>query len=141
MVVILPGWGRCPDLVLPHWKTVWKEEPQFTVLLGDPVAPRSLFRIFRRTLENGTDSFAVAGIGGVFTPEIHRKKGHALEVLEKGFKVLPIYCVGAILFSKERDLYRRAGFTRMSDLHGGLWGRFNVDVRRNGWRVVPEVHF
>jgi GNAT superfamily N-acetyltransferase len=143
----------------PHLKQPWWDfatsgsDPEYTIYLSEneESEPESLLRLFKRTLVFPRIKLLAWGIGWVYTKPEYRGKGLGLRLLSETIALmendeLPSRAV-AILYSRDRDFYRRAGFVPLwSDEKQLLWGKsliYGVEItaRTNAPVIEPPGKF
>lgn len=100
----------------PSWFDFWRSleaaGPYSTVGLGYKGEIVSVLRLFQRDLFCGHVTLSTLAIGGVWTMEGARGKGHASELLRRCFTLSKLSYSVALLLSSAKDpgLYTRLGF-------------------------------
>lgn len=132
----------------PHW--TWETPPDEAYVRTVDGAPVAILRLFHRRLLHMDVSLPVVGIGGVFTVEGQRGKGHASALLAHTLGDLSRrgYLAACLYASHDRSLYQRAGFV---EVQLGFWCKalatglafVERDMRllRMQWTVEPDGHF
>ena len=132
----------------------WTGEPDLTIVLNQevpdsPPVPLTVCRLFKRKARCRGTRISCIGIGGVFTPENLRGKGHASRMLTmlmdemRERRVAPL----AVLFAQDRTLYERLGFVKVRE--SGKFGFLMVaslseDIEvfpSKDWTIIPGDHF